>query len=241
AVLDRLLGREEEVTVGVALDSRQGLTGVGRDQLVEHGADADDLPGVDVEVARLTLQSLAADQRLMHVDRRIGQRESFAFRAGHQDDGAKACRAADADGRDGRLHILHRVVDRQPGRDGATGGVDVDLDLLVGSVCSEVHELGDDEVGDDVIDRPADDDDPVLQQPRVDVKGSLAVATFVLYNGRDVRQCESELTRNFRGGSWPPPQAPSVACDVWAAFGGFGLGDGRNESGLDPHFVYVRG
>src|SRR5205814_7882684 len=81
----------------------------------------------------------------------------------------------------------------------------------------------------------------VLQQPRVDVKGSLAVATFVLYNGRDVRQCESELTRNFRGGSWPPPQAPSVACDVWAAFGGFGLGDGRNESGLDPHLVYVRG
>src|SRR5712691_2453692 len=194
-VLDGLLGREKKVAVGVALDPLQRLARVLGDELVQHAPDSDDLSGVDVEVARLTLEALAADQWLMHVDVRTGQRKPLAFGARHEHYGSEAGRAPDANRRDGRLHVLHGVVDGEARRHRATGRVDVDLDLLPRIVGGEVHELGDDEVGDHVVDGPADQDDAVLQQPRVDVERALAVAALVLDDGRDVRQSGWQLTR----------------------------------------------
>ena len=169
------------------------------DELVEHRPDPDDLSGVDVEVARLTLKALAADQRLMHVDGRARQRVPLAFRSGHQHHGAEACRTPDANRRDGCPDVLHGVVDRKPSGDRAPRRVDVDLDLLVGVVSRQVHELSDDEVGDHVVDRAPDQDDSVSEQPRVDIESPLAVAALVLDDGRDVRQSGWQLTRNIRG------------------------------------------
>ena len=40
-----------------------------------------------------------------------------------------------------------------------------------------MEELGDDEVRDLVVDRRAEKDDPLVEQPRVDVEGPLAAAT----------------------------------------------------------------
>src|SRR5207245_9847959 len=74
-VLDRLLRREEEIAVGVALNPLEGLAGVLGDQLVQHAPDPDDLAGVDIEVAGLALEALAADQGLMHMDVRARKRE----------------------------------------------------------------------------------------------------------------------------------------------------------------------
>ena len=73
------------------------------------------------------------------------------------------------------------------------GGVDVDLDLFFGVVGRQVDELRDDQVGDHVVDGPADQDDPVLEQPRVDVKSALAVAALVLGDRRDVSQSDGTL------------------------------------------------
>src|SRR5919201_559931 len=103
AVLDRLLRRQEKVPIRVSLHAFQRLAGVLGDEAVEDLADADDLLGVDVEVTRLTLQTFAPNQRLVHVDGGIGKREPFAFPPRHEHDGAEACRAADADGGDRRL------------------------------------------------------------------------------------------------------------------------------------------
>ena len=133
-------------------------------QLVQHLLDADDLAGVDVEVGSLALEAAAGDQRLMHVDARVGQREPAAFVAGHQDHGAKARGPADGHSRDRRLDVLHGVVDREPGRDGTAGGVDVDLNLLVRVVGLEKDQLGDDQVGDHVVDGPAEQDDAVAEE-----------------------------------------------------------------------------
>src|SRR5262249_49160765 len=73
----------------------------------------------------------------------------------------------------------------EPRRDRAARGVDVHLDLLVRIVRGQEDQLRHDEVGERVGDRPADHDDPVAQQPGVDVERALTVAALVLHDGRD--------------------------------------------------------
>src|SRR2546423_2133968 len=72
--------------------------------------------------------------------------------------------------------MLHGVVDRHAGRHYAAGRVDVEVDVLVGVVGFEEQQLGDDDIGDIVVDRRAEEHDPVHQQPGEDVVGALAPA-----------------------------------------------------------------
>src|SRR5260370_3322114 len=110
---------------------------------------------------------------------------------GHEDDGAEARGSADADRREGWLDVLHSVVNCETGADGAARGIDVDLDLLLRVVRGEVDELRHHQVGDHVVDGPADENDSVFEQARVDVERSLAVAALVLGDGRDVSHSTS--------------------------------------------------
>src|SRR2546425_2140056 len=180
---------------------------------------------MDIKVAGLTLKSLAADQRLVHMDRGARQRESFALRPRHQHHGAEAGCAPDTDCRNGRPDVLHGVVDRQSCGHRATWRVDVDLDLLVRVVSRQVHELGNHEVGDHVVDGTADQDDSVPEQARVDVERSLAVAAFVLDDGWDVGQSAWQLTRNHSRGRQASPAGPLRGMPrlggVWEAFGSY--------------------
>ena len=82
-------------------------------------------------------------------------------------------RDPDADRLDLGLDELHRVVDREAGVDRAAGAVDVDRDVLVGVLGLEVQQLGDDQVGDRVVDRRAEEDDPLVEQAAVDVELAL--------------------------------------------------------------------
>jgi hypothetical protein len=74
----------------------------------------------------------------------------------------------------GLLDELHRVVDREPGGNGATRTVDVQHDVLVGIFRLQEQHLRDGEVGDLIVYRRADEDDAVLQQPGIDVVGAFA-------------------------------------------------------------------
>ena len=56
------------------------------------------------------------------------------------------------------------------------GRVDVEVDVLLRVLGLEEQQLGDDQVGDVVVDRRAEEDDAVLEQARVDVVGALAAA-----------------------------------------------------------------
>src|SRR5205807_9968174 len=125
------------------------------------------------------------DQRLVDVDPRVRQRRPPDLGAGHQQDGAEAGGPAYRHRRDRGRDVLHRVVDRKAGRDRPARRVDVYLDLLLRVVRGEEDQLGDDQVGQDVVDGPADDHDPVAQQAGVDVEGALAVAALVLDDGGD--------------------------------------------------------
>ena len=69
--------------------------------------------------------ALGAGQGLMDHDAGVGQGVALALGAGGQQDSAHARRLADAVGRHVARHVLHRVVDAQPGRDGAAGRINV--------------------------------------------------------------------------------------------------------------------
>ena len=74
----------------------------------------------------------------------------------------------------GGLHERHRVVDGEQADHVAAGRVDVEVDRLVGVLGLEEQQLGDDQVGDLVVDRRAQEHDAFAQQPGVDVVGPLA-------------------------------------------------------------------
>src|SRR5579875_1757368 len=185
AVLDRLLGREEEVTVRVPRHPFDRLAGVHGDQAVQLVPDPDDLASVDVEVRGLTGDAPPRHQRLVQVDAGIGEREAPALGAGHEDDRPKARRTAHGHGGDRGPYVLHGVVDSEAGGHGAAGRVDVDLDLPLRVLGRQIDQLGHDQVRHHVVDRTSEDDDAIAQQPGVDVEGALTPATVVLDHGGD--------------------------------------------------------
>ena len=110
----------------------------------------------------------------MDEDLRVGQGHALVLSAAREQQSAHAHRHADADRRDVWLDELHCVVDRKSGIHRAARGVDVDRDVLVGVLRLEMDQLRNDQVGDVLGDRGAEKDDPLVEQPRVDVEGALA-------------------------------------------------------------------
>ena len=61
----------------------------------------------------------------------VRQRVSFAFCAGAEQKRAHARRHTDADSADVALDIIHRVVYRKTVADGAAGGIDIEIYILI--------------------------------------------------------------------------------------------------------------
>src|ERR1700756_5399321 len=72
------------------------------------------------------------------------------------------------------LYVLHCVIDCESGGNGTTGGIDVELDVLLRVFGREEKHLGNDEVGDLIVDRRSKEDDVVAQQTGIDIVGALA-------------------------------------------------------------------
>src|SRR5215218_4289271 len=180
-VLLGLAGGHDEVAVGVAADLLHVLAGVGGQDLVQHPAHADDLAGLDLDVDRLALGPAG---RLVDQDAGMGKAEALARGPGGQQHGRGRGGLAHAGGGHVGLDVLHGVVDGQQGRDRPPGRVDVELDVLVRVLRLQVEQLGHDQVGHRVVDRRAQEDDPLVQQARVDVEGALA-AVGLLDDDRD--------------------------------------------------------
>ena len=121
---------------------------------------------------------------LVDQDLRVRRHHPLALLAAGQQQRAHAHRDADADRLHVGLYVLHRVVDREARVDRAARRVDVDRDVLVGVLGLEVDQLGDHEVRDVLVDRRAEEDDPLVEQARVDVERALA-ARGLLDDHRD--------------------------------------------------------
>ena len=113
---------------------------------------------------------------LMDHDMGVGQAVAFTWGTGGEQDGTHGGGDADAVG----IHIageeLHRVINSEASGDGATGGIDIDVNVLFGVLHLQEQELGDDGVGDEIIDAGADEDDAILEQARVNIKRTLTTA-----------------------------------------------------------------
>ena len=151
------------------------------EDLVQPVLDAQDLLRLDRDVGGLPLRAAPG---LVDEDPGVREGEALAVGAGGEEDGAHRGGLADADGLDVGPDELHGVVDRHAGRRRAARAVDVDVDVLLRVLGLEEEELGDDQVGDHVVDRRPDEDDVVLEQARVDVVGPLA-AGRLLHDHRD--------------------------------------------------------
>ena len=171
AVGHGLLGRHDEVAVGVLGDLLLGLAGVVGQHPREQVAHAQDLLGLELDVGGLALDAAPG---LVQQDPGVRQGEALALGAGGQQHRGGRGGLAEAEGRDVGLDELHRVVDREERGDVAAGRVDVEVDVLVGVLGLQEEHLGADQVGDGVVDRRAQEDDPLLQQARVQVVGALA-------------------------------------------------------------------
>ena len=101
----------------------------------------------------------------MNQNARVRQREPFTFGAGRQQQRAHRGAHADAD----RGHIgtdkLHRVVDRHTRSDRSARRIDIKVNVLFGIFSFEEKQLGDNQVCDLIVDRRAEKNDVVFQQP----------------------------------------------------------------------------
>ena len=118
--------------------------------------------------------------------------------AGREQDRRGRRRLADAGGVHRRADELHRVVDRQHRRDRAAGRVEVEVDRHVAaSSDSRCSSCAIDHVGDPVVDLGAEVDDPVGQQPAVDVHGPFA-ARRLLDDAAGSCSCSSQHPQSDR-------------------------------------------
>src|SRR5215211_5050488 len=184
AVLDPLFGTHYVVAVGVALDPLVILPGVLGEDLVEAALGHEELFGVDLHIRGLAREP--ADARLVQEYPGVGQGVPLVLGAGGEQEGSHRRGHPEGRGRDIRLDELHGVVDRKPRGYAAAGGVDVEVDILLGILALEVQKLGHDGVGHLVIYRGPEKDDTVLEEPRVDVHGPLSARALLDYVGDDV-------------------------------------------------------
>jgi hypothetical protein len=195
AVLFGILGGHVVVAVDVLEDLLDGLLRRGLVDARQHAPRGDQVAGGDLHVGGLAADLL--DPGLVDQDLGVGQGDALARGAAGQQDRAHRGGHAGADRRDVGLDQLHGVVDRQSGRHAAARAVDVHVDIFIGVFALQEQQLGDHEVGQVVVDRAADEDDPLLEQPRIDVEGPLAARALFDDHGNEVTHPTSLL--RFRG------------------------------------------
>src|SRR5215207_7139395 len=184
AVLDPLFGTHYVVAVGVALDPLVILACILGKDLVQAALGHDELFGVYLHVRGLSGQP--ADARLVQEYARVRQGVPLVLGPGGEQEGPH--RGGHAEGRRGDVGFdeLHGVVDRKSCRDAAAWGVDVEVDVLLRVLALEVQELRHYSVGHLVIYGRPEEDDAVLEQPRVDVHGPLPTRALLYNVGDDV-------------------------------------------------------
>ena len=96
-----------------------------------------------------------------------GSANRLPFRSGAKQDRAHAGGHPDAVG----IHVageeLHRIVDRQASSHRAARRIDVNADVFLAVLHLEEKQLRDDQIGDVIVDRGAEENDPVLEQAGV--------------------------------------------------------------------------
>ena len=111
-----------------------------------------------------------AAKGLVHHDARMGECVALPGGTGAEEELAHRGAETHADCSDLGAHELHGVVDGHASGHRSTRGVDVEPNWLVGILGLEKQHLGDQEVGNVVVDIGAEKDDAVLEETVEDVE-----------------------------------------------------------------------
>src|SRR5262249_41208639 len=164
-------GPHVEVAIDVLRDLVPRLAGVIDEDLRDDVLHVTDLASLDLDVRRLPAR---AAERLMDHHARMRERIALALLSGAEQDSRHARRLPEAQRAHRTAHVLHGVVEGGARRHDPARRVDVELDVLVRILALQKQELGDDDVGDVVVDGAAEEHDAVLQQAAEDVPRTLA-------------------------------------------------------------------
>lgn len=197
-VLARFVGAHEAIAIGIFLDLFQRVAGVGDHDVVHLAFDAAQFFDMNLD---LVCGSLHASQRLVDHDSCVGQCESFSFRASGQQHRAHRRGLADAVGGDVARDELHRVVDRQACGNTAAGAVDIQVNVGFGVVRLQEQHLGDQGIGDVIVNLLAEENDAVFEQAAVNVVNAF-FATAFLDDVGDRCHGENLYALNWRTMDW---------------------------------------
>ena len=169
------------------------------ENFVQVGLGLENAFRVDFDIRCLALESA---ENLVDHDFRIREDESLTFGSAGEEDGAHGGGHADTDRRDSRFDQLHRVVDGEAGCDRAAGGIDVEFDVLLFVLAFQEEKLGDDNVGDVVVDFRAEHDDAVLEEARVNVVSAFSLRGFLDHRRDEVVLHGSKVSRQDLAVKW---------------------------------------
>ena len=119
--------------------------------------------------------------------REFGSEKRFLRARGQQQRGNRSG-LAHAGGHHVRPHVLHRVVNGHARGDRAARRIHIELDVALGILRFEKQQLGGHQIGDVVVDRRADKQDVIFQQPRINVVGALAPRGLFDHHGNERRR-----------------------------------------------------
>ena len=221
----RLGGGEPAVAVVVLGDLLHRLAGLLGRQLGERLLHVVDQLGLDPDVGD---RAAEAARGLVHHHPRVRGGVALALGAGGEQELPHRGRQAHRHGGDVGLDVLHRVVDRHAGGDRAARAVDVQPDVLVRVLRRQQQHLRADGVGVVVADLGPEPDDPLAQEPLVDVvvepEGLAAAARRDLGTRllEVAHLCRSVRPRHVDGGRASPGEScgdrlPSAVIDPNAA------------------------
>lgn len=193
------MGVHEVVAFRVVLDFFEGLTCVLGQNFVQVAFGREDALGVNFDIRGLALESA---KNLVDHDFRVWKDKALALGATGEQHGSHGGGHADADRGDSRLDQLHRIVDGEARGHGATGGVDVEFDVFLLVLAFQEEELGDDDVGDVIVDFRAKHDDTVLEETRVNIVSAFSLRGFLDYRWDEVVLHGSKVSRQDLAVKW---------------------------------------
>ena len=174
AVFLGLFGIHDEIPFDVFFDAFHRLATVLREKFVDHGAHAKNFLGMQVDIGGLAAET--GEPWLVNKDAGIGQRKTLLGCATGEQDSGDGGSLSDASGDHVWFHELHGVVNGEPGCDGAARRIDIELDIAFGIFRLQKEHLSGGQISNMIVDRRADKDDVLFQQPRVNVVSALAAA-----------------------------------------------------------------
>mmetsp|Transcript_36244 Transcript_36244/g.79336 ORF Transcript_36244/g.79336 Transcript_36244/m.79336 type:complete len:311 (+) Transcript_36244:182-1114(+) len=165
-IIHSLLRSHEEITVTVLLNLILGLIAVFGNVGVEHFPNEQNFLGLNFNIGSLTLRPA---ERLMDHNARVGQRSTLTLGTCAEEEGAHTGRHTEAYGRYVTGNVLHGVIDGHTGRDGSAGTVDVESNVGLGIFVGQIEQLGNEDVGDLVVDALPKEEDTILEEAGDDV------------------------------------------------------------------------